>query len=514
VEDENEQLSADAAWLELRARILRAQTIEPELPAGLTAQLRPYQEQGYRWLMRLATCGTGACLADDMGLGKTVQSLAVLEARKAEGPSLVVAPTSVCANWPAEAARFAPGLEMTAYRGADRGERLASLRPGAVLVTSYDVMLRDIDALASLEFATAIFDEAHALKNGNSKRSAAARRIRAAFRVALSGTPVENHTGELWSLFRIVVPGLFGSWERFRERFAAPIERERDAARRAALARVIRPYLLRRTKRDVSPELPARTEIVRFVDLSAAERDLYEAERVRAVDALKTGAANEEARFAILAALTRLRQLACHPQLRHPDSTVASSKLDSVLALVDELRDAGHRTLIFSQFTSHLALVAEALAANGVTHLELDGSTPAEARADRIRRFQAEEVDAFLISLKAGGVGLNLTAADYVLHLDPWWNPAAEDQASDRAHRIGQNKPVTVVRFIARGTIEESVLALHAEKRELAEALLSGGDVAARLTTRELLSLMERGVAGDVESEPAVAAHHFPTVQE
>jgi SNF2 family DNA or RNA helicase len=365
-------------------------------------------------------------------------------------------------------------------------------------------MLRDVELLEAIEFSTVIFDEAHALKNGNSKRSLAARRIRAAFRVGLTGTPVENHTGELWSLFWVVLPGLFGPWERFRERFAGPIERERNSARRAALAATIRPYLLRRTKGEVARELPARTEMVRFVDLSSAERDLYEGERLHAIDALSAGAANEKARFALLAALTRLRQLACHPRLRHPDSTLESSKLASVLSLIDELRESGHRALVFSQFTSHLALVAEALRTRGVTYLEFEGSTSSEARANRVRRFQAGEVDIFLISLKAGGVGLNLTAADYVLHLDPWWNPASEDQATDRVHRIGQDKPVTVVRFITRGTIEESVLALHREKRELAQALLDGGDVAGRLTTSELLSLMEKGATSDgLEGEPS-----------
>ncbi|HEY3592408.1 MAG TPA: DEAD/DEAH box helicase, partial [Polyangiaceae bacterium] len=495
--ESDEQVAGDTAWLELRARLRRAETIEPILPSGLMAELRPYQEQGYAWLMRLAECGAGACLADDMGLGKTLQSLAVLEARKGEGPALVVAPTSVCVNWPLEAARFTPSLEVMMYRGADRGRILPALKSGSVLLTNYDLMLRDIDALASVEFATVIFDEAHALKNGNSKRSGAARRIRAGFRVALSGTPIENHTGELWSLFRVVVPGLFGSWEHFRKRFAAPIERERDPARRAALSAIIRPYLLRRTKGNVAPELPPRTEVVRFVDLSTAERDLYEAERLRALELLNGAAAGEDGRFAILAALTRLRQLACHPRLRHADSIAPSSKLASVLALVDELREAGHRALVFSQFTTHLALLAEALAARGVTYVELDGATPAVARAERIRRFQAGEADLFLISLKAGGVGLNLTAADYVLHLDPWWNPAAEDQATDRAHRIGQDKPVTVVRFISRATIEESVLALHAEKRELAQALLDGGDLAGRLTSAELLSLMEKGARSE-----------------
>jgi SNF2 family DNA or RNA helicase len=255
---------------------------------------------------------------------------------------------------------------------------------------------------------------------------------------------------------------------------------------------------LRRRKQEVSPELPPRTDVVRFVVLSPSERELYEAERLRSIEAAGRDP-GDEGRFALLAALTRLRQLACHPRLRHPESSAPSSKLESICALVLELRDAGHRALVFSQFTSHLALVADALRARGVDFLELDGSTPTDARADRVRRFQAGQAGFFLISLKAGGVGLNLTAADYVLHLDPWWNPAAEDQASDRAHRIGQDKPVTVVRFITRGTIEESVLALHGEKRELADALLSGGDVAGRLSLRELVQLMEKSEQGGGE---------------
>jgi SNF2 family DNA or RNA helicase len=239
------------------------------------------------------------------------------------------------------------------------------------------------------------------------------------------------------------------------------------------------------------------------VDLSAPERELYEAERLRAIASTHAGVgrADGEARFALLAALTRLRQLACHPRLRDASSTVASTKLASVLSLIEELKEAGHRALVFSQFTTHLDLVAEALGPMGIRFFELQGSTPAEERAERVQRFQAGEGDVFLVSLKAGGTGLNLTAADYVVHLDPWWNPAAEDQASDRAHRIGQDKPVTVVRVITRGTIEESVLALHGEKRELAAAILSGGDVAGRLSTAELFALMEKSVHDDVELE-------------
>jgi SNF2 family DNA or RNA helicase len=432
-----------------------------------------------------------------MGLGKTLQSLAVLQARTDDGPALVVAPTSVCANWIAEAARFTPELDVVEYRGAGRTDRLEWIGPGHVLVTSYDILVRDADDLGAIAFATAIFDEAQAIKNGLSKRAAASREVQASFRIALTGTPVENHTGDLWSIFRTIVPGLFGSWEDFRARFSLPIDRDRDPARRDALAAMVRPYLLRRTKREVSPELPPRTEIVRLVDPTPEEQALYEAERAHAVASLARAPGDrgpgDEGRFAVLAALTRLRQLACHPRLRNPDAPGTSAKLEAVLAMIDELREAGHKALVFSQFTSHLAIVAQALRERGVTFFELDGSTAAEARADRVRRFQAGEADMFLISLKAGGVGLNLTAADYVLHLDPWWNPASEDQASDRAHRIGQDKPVTIVRFVTRGTIEETVLSLHDDKRELAEAILSGGDVAGRLSTRELFALIETG---------------------
>ncbi len=501
VDDESEQIVAAREWSDLRDRIRRAKASEPEAPRGVRAELRSYQLDGYKWLMRLAACGVGACLADDMGLGKTLQSLAVLQARKDEGPALVVAPTSVCANWIAEAARFTPELDVVEYRGAGRTDRLEWIGPGHVLVTSYDILVRDVEKLRALELATAIFDEAQAIKNGLSKRAAASREVKASFRMALTGTPVENHTGDLWSIFRTIVPGLFGSWEDFRARFSLPIDRDKDPARREALAAMVRPYLLRRTKREVSPELPPRTEVVRLVEPTPEEQALYEAERAQIVASLANRpetanvprAPGEEGRFAILAALTRLRQLACHPRLRDPDAPGTSAKLEAVLAMIDELREAGHKALVFSQFTGHLAIVAEALRERGVTFFELDGSTPAEARADRVRRFQAGEADMFLISLKAGGVGLNLTAADYVLHLDPWWNPASEDQASDRAHRIGQDKPVTIVRFVTQGTIEESVLSLHDDKRELAEAILSGGDVAGRLSTRELFALIETG---------------------
>jgi len=500
--DDQSQIDAATEWLALKERFHEAKSFEPEVPETLRATLRPYQVAGYGWLARLARCGVAGCLADDMGLGKTLQALAVILSRVSEGPALVIAPTSVGPNWEEETAKFAPSLRVIPFRGTRRQNALDGLRGGDLVVASYDLLVREVDALAAVGFATVIFDEAHALKNPQSKRAQAARKLEGGFRVALTGTPVENHLGELWSLFRVLMPAVFGSWDRFRARFAVPIERDHDPERRAALAALVRPYLLRRTKREVAPELPSRTEVVRFVDLSLEEQQLYDGERKASLAALQARAAEGDGRFAVFSALLRLRQLACHPRLRYPDSLVPSSKLTSAIELLEELREAGHRALVFSQFTSHLALVREALVVRGFALHELDGSTPAEARADRVRRFQAGEGDVFLISLKAGGVGLNLTGADYVLHLDPWWNPAAEDQASDRAHRIGQDKPVTVVRLISRDTIEETVLALHVDKRELAAAVLGEGDASARLSTAELVALMTAGGQGEVEKPP------------
>jgi SNF2 family DNA or RNA helicase len=311
---------------------------------------------------------------------------------------------------------------------------------------------------------------------------------------------------------RVLAPGLFGSWDQFRARFAVPIERARDPERSQALARTLRPFVLRRTKAEVTPELPERTEIARVIDLSAAERRLYDEARRAALAAISSG--EGDARFILLAALTRLRRLACHPRLFDPSSLVPSSKLAALMEIVGELRETGHRALVFSQFTTHLALVREALDRKGISYAYLDGSTPVEQRAARIASFQAGEAELFLISLKAGGTGLNLTAADYVIHLDPWWNPAVEDQATDRAHRIGQTRPVTVIRLISRGTIEESVVALHGEKRALSASLFDEEGGPAQLSVDDLASLIREGVelgsgvgedeAGDALGEEAV----------
>jgi SNF2 family DNA or RNA helicase len=398
---------------------------------------------------------------------------------------------------------------------ADRTKCLAKLGERDVLIVSYGLLVRDAAQLAAVSFGTLVVDEAQALKNPSTRRARAARQLQAGFRIALSGTPLENHLGELWSLFSIVFPGLLGSWDQFRERFAFRIERGKDPDAQAALSRVIRPFLLRRTKQEVARELPPRTEIQVPVALSEEEWALYEDARLAAVAELGDqgkGVRDEQQRFQVLAALTRLRLLASHPRLYDAESALASSKMRRLLELLEELRSEGHRALVFSQFTSHLALVREELDRAGFTYLYLDGSTPAVERAKRIASFQNGEGEVFLISLKAGGTGINLTAADYVIHLDPWWNPAVEDQATDRAHRIGQTRPVTVYRLITRGTIEEQILSLHSDKRALVASVLEGTNAAARLTTKDLLALLAGGDAPREQAEEEEEAPRTRTV--
>jgi superfamily II DNA or RNA helicase len=503
-------------WKLLTERLAASLSLRPKPPATLGTTLRDYQVEGHAWLSRVAAWGAGACLADDMGLGKTVQAIAVLLDRTRLGPALVLAPTSVAFNWAQELKRFAPSLRPVLYaEQPDRAKCLAKLQKKDVLIVSYGLLVRDVASLAAHTFATLVVDEAQALKNANTRRARAARQLEAGFRIALSGTPLENHLGELWSVYSIIFPGLLGSWDQFRDRFAAPIERGKDPEAGPALSRVLQPFLLRRTKQEVARELPPRTEIQVPVALSEEEWALYEDARLAAVAEVSKqgkGLRNEQQRFQVLAALTRLRLLASHPRLYDSQSVVASSKMRRLLELLEELRSEGHRALVFSQFTSHLELVQEELKRAGFTYQYLDGSTPAAMRARRIQAFQDGEGDLFLISLKAGGTGINLTAADYVIHLDPWWNPAVEDQATDRAHRIGQTRPVTVYRLIARGTIEEQILSLHSDKRALVAGVLEGKDVAARLTTKDLLALLAGGDSPrerlDDEEEPPTRTLH------
>jgi len=439
-----------------------------------------------------------------------VALLTAIKARAdATAPSLVVCPAGLVENWMRECARFAPSLVSHIHRGRGREATLQGLGKGSLLITSYAIAVRDAEALAAIPFSTLIVDEAQSVKNALTQRFRAVRDLQADFRLALTGTPIENHLGELWAIFRLVTPGLLGAWDQFRQRFAVPIERYHDRARQAALARVVRPFLLRRTKGEVAPELPARTEMNQTIELGPVERRLYESARIEVLESLAKSAAagiGDEARqrIKILAALTRLRLLCCHPRLVVHDSPAGSAKLAALVELLSELRDEGHRALVFSQFTSFLDLARPLLAEAGLRILTLDGSTPAAVRDERVRAFQAGQADVFLLSLRAGGTGLNLTAATYVIHLDPWWNPAVEDQATDRAHRIGQERPVTVIRMVARDTIEEAVLSLHEEKRQLAASILDGADTAARLDSNDLLDLIRRsGSPGDEDESAA-----------
>lgn len=490
--EEGAEVVGPRRWDSLLDRLRESATLEPEVPSALKAELRPYQVDGYRWLTRLLSWAGGAVLADDMGLGKTVQALAVLVARQSLGVQLVVAPTSVGFNWIREAKRFAPGLTVHFHHGEDRPDSVAHLGPGHLLVTTYDILVRDAEVLVG-PFATLVVDEAQAVKNHETQRARAVAGVKAEARIALSGTPVENRLSELWSLFHVVVPGFFGGWTEFRSRWAIPVERDDDRRARAALAGMVRPFILRRLKSEVAKELPARIEVRVDVELDAAARRQYEAVRTATLAAIGDPDPAERARlrFRLLAALTRLRQIACDPGLVDPGFTGTSAKLDRLVELLEELRSEGRRALVFSQFSELLGRARERLAAAGFSLGYLDGSTPAAQRAQEIDRFQAGGTDVFLLSLKAGGTGLNLTAASDVVLLEPWWNPAVEDQAADRAHRIGQTRTVTVYRLVALGTLEEQVLAMHARKRDLASAVLDGTGDAGALDVAELLALLQ-----------------------
>ncbi len=494
----NDVDEAASAWLR---RIDASADVQHEVPASLRAELRAYQVEGYRWLCRLTDLGLGACLADDMGLGKTVQILALLLAREAEGPALVVAPTSVCGNWVREIERFAPSLRVIEYAGEDREAALERLRDrgaSAVLVCSYAILQQDVSALEAIDFATAVLDEAQLIKNPESLRARAAFRIRARRRVAATGTPVENHYGDLWSIFRFLGPGLLGDWPSFRRRFVQPIES--GASGNAAepgitLRRLVQPFVLRRTKREVLAELPKLTEVQLDVELPRDDALRYALLRKRIHEKLFTAHGRRHDKLEILAELSKLRRFCCHPRLVFPDAPAESAKIRAFLELAEELRENGHRALVFSQYVDFLSLVREQLDERAIPYEYLDGSTPRAQRQARVDAFQRGHAPLFLISVKAGGFGLNLTAADYVIHLDPWWNPAVEAQATDRAHRIGQERPVTVYRLVTKATIEASIVELHAKKRELAHTLLDGRREP-DLDVRDLVALI-----GDDERE-------------
>ena len=486
-------VQADAAWTARLERLREAQDLVPEIPSTLQAELRDYQVEGFRWLARLAHWGAGACLADDMGLGKTVQTLALLLGRAAQGPALVLAPTSVCANWVEEAGRFAPTLNARLFGPGDRAALLEGLGPFDLVICTYGLLWTESEALTKVQWHTIVADEAQAFKNAQTKRSKAVMDLQGDFRLITTGTPIENHLGELWNLFRFINPGLLGSLEHFNQRFAIPIEMRKDKAAGNQLKRLIRPFILRRLKSEVLAELPERTEITLHVELSEEERLFYEALRRSALERISSvgGQGPGDVRFQVLAEIMRLRRACCHPRLVVPGSPIASAKLQAFAEIVTELRENRHKALVFSQFVDHLALVREWLDGEKIPYQYLDGSTPVKRRQEAVAAFQAGRGDLFLISLKAGGAGLNLTAADYVIHLDPWWNPAVEDQASDRAHRIGQQRPVTIYRLVARNTIEDMIIDLHRHKRDLADSLLEGAEMAARMGVEEMMALLK-----------------------
>jgi superfamily II DNA or RNA helicase len=488
---------ADKHWQEQVRRLKSAREFLPVLPSTFQAELRDYQMDGYAWLARLAEWGVGACLADDMGLGKTIQGLALLVERAPNGPSLIVAPTSVCMNWEKEANRFAPTLNPKQLGGGDRQGQLDSLGPYDLLICSYGLLQQEqvAEMLANIRFQTVILDEAQAIKNTATRRSQGAMNLQGDFRIIMTGTPLENHLGELWNLFRFINPGLLGSQEQFNKRFAGPIERDRSSAARQQLKKLIQPFILRRTKTQVLQELPPRTEIPVYVELSPDEMAFYEAIRRESLNALaSTDGPPGQKHLQILAAITKLRRSCCNSRLANAEISLPSSKLAAFGEIVEELLDNKHKALVFSQFVDHLQIIKDYVEQRGIAYQYLDGSTPAKERQQRVDAFQRGDGELFLISLKAGGVGLNLTAADYVIHMDPWWNPAVEDQASDRAHRMGQQRPVTIYRMIAKQTIEEKIVALHSHKRDLADSLLDGADVSGRMSADDLLSLMRSDV--------------------
>ena len=464
---------ADVAFTELRQRIADASPAPRQEPPTLMTELRPYQRAGLGWLDFLRTTGLGGCLADDMGLGKTVQTLAMLEELRAAGntrPSLVVAPRSLLFNWTAEAKRFAPQLRVIEHHGSERGKN--DFAGFDVVLTTYATMRLDVARLAEIEFEYVILDESQAIKNASSQVAKASRLLRGRHRLALSGTPIENHLGELWSLFEFLNPGLLGSSRSFSRTFAA---KNTPPERRDALARGLRPLLLRRTKEQVAPELPERIEQTLSCELEGKQRKQYDElrdhYRAALLGRIRKGGI-EKARMHILEALLRLRQAACDPRLIDPGTDASSAKVELLMEELREVLDSGHRALVFSQFTSFLHIVRTTLDAEDIPYLYLDGKT--RDRQTLVEQFQGTDgPPLFLISLKAGGLGLNLTNADYIFLLDPWWNPAVEAQAIDRAHRIGRQKPVVAYRLIARDTVEEKILELQAKKRELAESIIS-----------------------------------------
>jgi non-specific serine/threonine protein kinase len=480
--EEDAAIQTPPDLIQRRERLRRFERIAPHpLPQGFTGELRPYQKHGYDWLHFLKEYNFGGILADDMGLGKTVQVLAYLQSQQeqakagSEAASLLVVPKSLIANWQRESEKFTPGLRFLEYMGNFRSRDITAFNEYDVILTTYGTMLRDIELLRGYEFDHIILDESQAIKNPLAKSAKAARLLKAEHRIVMTGTPVENNTFELWSQFAFLNPGLLGSMDYFKKGFAAPIESAGDEKTAETLRKLVYPFILRRTKEQVALELPPRTERIVYTDMDSAQKKLYtqtrEKYRAELLGLIETEGMNH-ARFKVLEGLLRLRQIAIHPALVDKKYKGEAPKFEILLETLETLQAENHKALIFSQFVETLKLVKKELDARKIKYAYLDGQTT--NRQSRVDAFQNDpSIPFFLISLKAGGLGLNLTAADYVIHLDPWWNPAVEMQASDRAHRIGQTKPVFIYKIIARNTVEEKILQLQEKKRALVKNIIA-----------------------------------------
>lgn len=450
-----------------------------KVPKTLKAQLRPYQQEGVNWLQFLRKYQLAGVLADDMGLGKTIQTLAHILVEKARRrlqlPCLVIAPTSLMTNWQREAARFAPSLKVLTLHGPDRHLKFDTIAKFDLILTTYPLLTRDKDVLLQQDFSTLILDEAQNIKNPNAKSTQLVHKIKATHRLCLTGTPMENHLGELWSLFNFLLPGFLGDRKRFAQLFRNPIEKQGDGDRQAALAARVAPFMLRRTKDEVVKELPKKTEMIRTFQLETKQADLYETIRLSMQDKVIKAVRKKglsQSKIVILDALLKMRQVCCDPRLVKLEAAKTvkrSGKLETLMELLPNLVEEGRKILLFSQFTSMLKLIEEEVKKHNISYVKLTGQTT--NRSKPINSFQSGEVPLFLISLKAGGVGLNLTAADTVIHYDPWWNPAVEQQATDRAHRIGQDKPVFVYKLIGENTVEEKIQGMQAKKKALMTGL-------------------------------------------
>jgi superfamily II DNA or RNA helicase len=496
------QLEGDLGLATLAKRLSTTGTPQfVAAPEGLHVQLRPYQLEGVAWLQYLRTHNLGGILADDMGLGKTAQALAHVLIEKHAGrldlPVLVVLPTSLIFNWQLEAQRMAPGLRLLTLQGPQREAMFAQVSRHDLVLTTYPLLWRDMDALAAQRFHLVILDEAQMVKNASSRSARALRRLQTRHSLCLTGTPMENHLGELWAQFDWLMPGFLGDARQFAVRWRKPIEENGETLRAALLAQRVRPFILRRRKQDVASELPPRTEVIQRVQLQGQQRELYESVRVAADVQVRRVLQRQSfngAQITILDALLKLRQVCCDPHLvkgNKPSPGMERAKLELLGDLLPALVIEGRRVLVFSQFTELLELIAEQLQALKLPFLSLTGKTLPPARASVVQRFQAQEVPVLLISLKAGGLGLNLTAADTVIHMDPWWNPAVEEQATARAHRIGQDQPVFVYKLVVQGSIEERMLELQDRKLALTNSVLGhDGAGAVKFDAADLAALL------------------------